>query len=81
MTRERRQRIGSFRQHCAESLSKSHFDRPLASMGAAYVRAVLIDTDAVLIAVRAEMALLPCYPSCSDHEPCQMCELREYLET
>lgn len=81
MTQRFRERAGSLRQQCADALSRKHFDKPLSSMGAAYVRACLVDTDAVLEVVRREIAILPCYPSCSDHEPCLMCELREYLET
>ena len=77
----RRHRAGSFRHTCAEALSKIHFGKPMDKMGAAYVRACLLDTDAVLRVVRSELDSLPCYPSCSDHEPCQMCEMREYLET
>ena len=76
-----RDHAASLRQQCADALSRNHFDRPISSMGAAYVRACLIDTDAVLGVVRAEIASMPCYPSCSEHEPCLMCELREYLET
>jgi hypothetical protein len=71
----------SFRERCAIALSSNHNEVPPGAWEPAWRVAIMRDTDAVLAVVNAELDKLPCYPSCSDHEPCLLCDLREYLET